>query len=86
MKTNCKTPDKCRITQGAAATTCTYYPPCYDGHGNNLNPDMNVTSYSSHCSVCDRTWDVEVQNGEMTIVEKPMISADNSVKTHANRI
>ena len=77
MITDCKTPDKCRITDSAASTTCVYYAPIYDGHGNNLNPDMNVTSYTRFCSVCDRKWMVACQNGKTTVTEEVEIEQNS---------
>jgi hypothetical protein len=37
-------------------TTLAYYPPIYDGHGNNLNPDMNKTYNTLRCSTCGKEW------------------------------
>jgi hypothetical protein len=39
-----------------AMTTAMYYPPTYDKHGNNLNPDGNITSGDVSCSVCGKKW------------------------------
>lgn len=53
----CKTPDACRISpNGGSRSTFVYYPPVWDGHGNNLNPDRNVTSWPMKCSTCGREW------------------------------
>lgn len=38
-------------------TTMLYYPPIYDGHGNNLNPDRNTTHSPVRCSTCGKKWD-----------------------------
>lgn len=54
----CDTPDKCRISpNGPSTSTCAYYPPIYDGHGNNLNPDRNTTYSPVKCSTCGKEWD-----------------------------
>jgi len=57
--------EDCRIIDnGYGTTTCMYYPPVYDKHGNNLNPDMNSTSYPKKCITCGKEW-VEVwRNGQ----------------------
>jgi hypothetical protein len=53
----CSTPDKCRIqATGPSWSTCVYYPPIYDGHGNNLNPDGNKHYTPMRCSTCGREW------------------------------
>lgn len=48
--------NECRFTLGVSITTAMYYPPVYDKHGNNLNPDMNTTTCDVSCSVCGRSW------------------------------
>jgi hypothetical protein len=53
----CETPERCRIqVTGESMTTLAYYPPIYDGHGNNLNPDMNKTYNTLRCSTCGKEW------------------------------
>lgn len=52
----CNTPSKCRIQLMHSSTTCAYYPPVYDGYGNNLNPDRNATTRQMHCSTCGKDW------------------------------
>lgn len=44
--------------------TCAYYPPVYDKHGNNTNPDGNVTSGSLNCITCGKTWSYSRRYGE----------------------
>ena len=57
----CTTPDKCRIVPtGPSWTTGTYYPPIYDGHGNNLNPDRNTTYSTYRCETCGREWNASM--------------------------
>lgn len=49
----CATPDKCRIqATGPSMSTLMYYEPIYDGHGNNLNPDMNTHYHPRKCATC----------------------------------
>lgn len=50
-------------------TTCAYYPPVYDKHGNNINPDRNLTSGSIKCSTCNKEWTYHTQLGETTYTE-----------------
>lgn len=58
MMTECKTPDKCRIqATGPSMTTLVYYPPVYDGHGNNLNPDRNKTYEPRVCITCGKVFE-----------------------------
>jgi hypothetical protein len=44
VKRRCDNPQNCRIQVANSWTTCAYYPPVYDGFGNNLNPDRNQTT------------------------------------------
>ena len=60
----------CRFTKGITTRTCVYYQPIYDKHGNNTNPDMNITGYSMSCLVCGMEWNVNEQNGMTTIEER----------------
>lgn len=60
---------ECRFRVGAGSTTCVYYPPVYDKHGNNLNPDGNVTTGYVACYVCDRQWMYATQLGETQFKE-----------------
>lgn len=66
----CITPDKCRITaSGPSTTTLAYYPPVLDGHGNNLNPDMNTTTRCVKCATCGKEWSESWRNGEKIEVD-----------------
>lgn len=61
---------ECRFQEdGMSMTTCAYYPPVYDKHGNNINPDRNVTSGAIRCTVCERKWTYHRQLGETTYEE-----------------
>lgn len=61
---------ECRFTSiGMSFTTCAYYPPVYDKHGNNTNPDRNVTSGKLSCLTCNKQWNYAEQFGE-TIFEE----------------
>lgn len=51
---NCE--KECRFHYGMSTTTAMYYEPVYDKHGNNLNPDGNITSGEMSCSVCGKKW------------------------------
>ena len=46
-----------------------YFAPVYDKHGNNLNPDGNITSGSVSCNVCDRQWNYATQYGKTEFQE-----------------
>lgn len=60
----------CRFQEeGWSATTCMYFIPVYDKHGNNLNPDGNITSGTLKCTVCDKRWSYSTQYGETTYKE-----------------
>jgi hypothetical protein len=52
----CDTPDKCRITPVCSSMTDAYYPPTYDGHGNNINPDRNTVTTQYKCWTCGKEW------------------------------
>lgn len=60
---------ECRFRVGMGMTTCVYYPPTYDKHGNNINPDRNTTSGKVWCDACDRTWWYSKCLGETTFKE-----------------
>lgn len=60
---------ECRFREYNHGTTCAYYPPVYDKHGNNINPDRNVTSGEIHCTVCERKWTYHRQLGETSYKE-----------------
>lgn len=60
---------ECRFRVGTGMTTCAYYPPVYDKHGNNVNPDRNVTSGNVWCNVCDKRWWYSTQYGKTTFKE-----------------
>lgn len=69
----CKTKKDCRISEiGAASTTCAYYPPTFDGNGNNINPDGNNTSGKISCSKCCRSWSYSTRYGKtIYVIDKP---------------
>ena len=46
-----------------------YFPPVYDKHGNNVNPDGNITSGSITCNACKKQWFYRTQLGETTFEE-----------------
>lgn len=47
---------ECRFTTSFAMTTDTYYPPVYDKHGVNTNPDRNTTTATVQCVICEKKW------------------------------
>lgn len=51
-------------------TTAMYYHPVYDKHGNNINPDGNITSGSVKCSTCNKEWTYHTRYGETSYEEK----------------
>lgn len=65
---DCK--EDCRFTQcGPATTTAMYFAPVYDKHGNNLNPDGNITTQQIRCTVCGKTWQSATQHGKTRYTE-----------------
>lgn len=60
---------ECRFHVRGGVTTCMYFPPVYDKHGNNTNPDGNITSGDVGCSVCNRRWGYATQYGKTTFNE-----------------
>ena len=61
--------ENCRFHFGLSMTTAAYYPPVYDKHGNNINPDMNTTSGSVDCSTCKKHWTYISRNEKTTYTE-----------------
>ena len=59
----------CRFSTSFGMTTAMYYPPVYDKHGVNVNPDMNVTSTTVNCSVCNKSWASSTRAGVSTFDE-----------------
>ena len=59
----------CRFEMGMSMTTCMYFPPVYDKHGNNLNPDGNITSGNISCHVCNRRWSYSTRLGQTEFAE-----------------
>jgi hypothetical protein len=60
---------ECRFSTSFGMTTMMYYPPVYDKHGVNLNPDMNSTSTTVNCSVCNKSWSSITRAGVSTFDE-----------------
>ena len=71
MNPNPKCEKDCRFHIGPAMTTCMYFAPVYDKHGNNLNPDGNITRGDMNCSVCNRHWSYSTQYGKTEFQEIP---------------
>ena len=57
----CKKPTE--RTGGLGRTTMMYYQPVYDEKGENVNPDMNTTTYNWHCNECGKGYQI---SGNMT--------------------
>ena len=64
---NCE--KECRFHLGMSTTTCMYFTPVYDKHGNNINPDGNITSGSMTCSTCNKAWTYITQYDKTTYSE-----------------
>ncbi len=50
------TPNDCRFSSSGGSTTLAYYPPSVDRNGVNHNPDRNVTTETTTCTVCGSVW------------------------------
>ena len=59
----------CRFRIGMTSTTCAHYTPIYDKHGNNTNPDGNITTSEVYCNVCGKGWIGRTQYGKTTYKE-----------------
>lgn len=80
---NCPRHD-CRYVVGVEMTTSMYYQPVYNKHGQNVNPDGNVTSGEMTCSTCNRKWTYKTQYGNTTykeVSQQNPISETPSVQT-----
>lgn len=60
---SCQSND-CRFSYGMGVTTCVYYPPVFDKHGNNVNPDGNTTTGVVDCYTCGKRWNYATQYGK----------------------
>lgn len=54
---------------GWRMTTDMYFPPRYDQSGKNLNPDGNISSWPTRCTVCGRSWQATEQYGQRAFKE-----------------
>ena len=85
---NCPRND-CRYISGVSMTTSMYYQPVYNKHGENINPDGNVTSGEITCSSCNKKWTYKTQYGntiykeatteQIPVSETPQIQAQSTV-------
>ena len=50
-------------------TTAMYFPPVYDKHGKNTNPDGNTTTGYINCAVCGKRWSYSTQVGKTKFTE-----------------
>ena len=60
---------ECIFRGSMSTTTAMYFEPQYDKHGNNLNPDGNITTTKVSCAVCHRQWVSSTQYGETKYTE-----------------
>lgn len=56
----------CRFSYGPTVTTAMYYPPVFDKHSNNLNPDGNTSFNEVSCYACKKSWYATTKYGETT--------------------
>ena len=60
----------CKFSEiGPTTTTAMYFAPVYDKHGNNINPDGNISSGSIICSTCGKQWIFTFQFGKTDFKE-----------------
>lgn len=52
--------DDCMITENGLRASTT---PAYGEQGNNINPEMNVSTRPVRCLSCGKTWTERWQNG-----------------------
>lgn len=57
---------ECLFSQSESVKTLMAYHPMYDKHGNNINPDRNITRYVVHCHTCGKAWRAEETMGNTT--------------------
>lgn len=69
MNPNPTCENDCRFHYGMSMTTAMYFPPVYDKHGNNLNPDGNYTSSTVKCATCSKEWTSSTQHGKTDFKE-----------------
>ena len=60
---------ECRFSTSFSITTAAFYTPVYDNAGVNTNPDMNITSTTVNCSVCNKSWSSSTRAGVSTFDE-----------------
>lgn len=66
---------ECRFIHSPTLTTCMGFTPIYDKHGNNLNPDRNITTGTIWCSVCNTQWGFKqcLNEIEYSVLQKPVV-------------
>lgn len=64
MNPNPTCENNCAFEFGASMTTAMYFPPTYDKHGNNLNPDGNHVNMDVTCQTCSKKWSSHTQYGK----------------------
>lgn len=48
--------DDCMVEILNGQTTLVHYPMTYDGQGNAINNNKNVTSTTKYCKACGKRW------------------------------
>jgi hypothetical protein len=66
---NCPKSDCLFQEVGPSMTTSMYYAPIYDKHGNNVNPDGNITSGTIKCITCNQEWMYSSRLGKTKFTE-----------------
>lgn len=58
----------CAIQFGTGASTCMWWTPTYDRHGNQVGlGDQNITTKEIHCNACGKRWWAHTQYGNTKI-------------------
>ncbi len=63
----------CRFSKSLEMTTSVAYIPMYNSEGENINPDMNTTSFQLICLTCDRLWIGRTKGGITTYTEPELL-------------
>lgn len=66
----CRDCDKsCAIQFTEGTSTSMYFPPIYNKHGININPDGNSVNGKCMCTTCMKQWKYILQFGDTTFEE-----------------
>ena len=74
MKSECKTPEKCRIVHNGGTSTLMWSPIEYDGNGNPVSGGGNRMNSTKSCNTCGKMWsqsatELEIAQGKAEWVE-----------------